>query len=148
MDLTSYLSAFLEQFTFTDNIELGYRIGKVGDVLIEEHRNRHALRSRLCRELDCTLRAMVEPQHSLPPIFRDRYSSAMLAGDPEVSKLLARKFCSFLQTIPTTLSLSNKSAIICLSAYCQACFYTGSMHLEALSKAFIVCLEQAVSSVS
>ena len=86
------------------------------DSLIEESPNRHALRSRLCREL--AWRSLVEPQQSMVPHFHDRYNSAMLTGDVE-------------------------SAMICLLTYCTASFYSGT-NLASLSKTFRSCIKQSV----
>jgi len=105
-------------FSFTDDTQLGYRIAKVCDALIEESPNRHALRSRLCRELDCTLKGMVEPQHSLLYILPDRYNSAMLTGDVA-------------------------SAMICRLAFCTQSFYAGQ-NLISLSRTFLACIKESV----
>ena len=106
------------KFSFTDDIELGYRVGKVGESLIEESPNRHALRSRLCLELDSTLKALVEPAQSVVAILPDRYNSAMLAGDMD-------------------------SAMLSLLAHCIGTLHIGS-ELKSLSKSFVACIKQSV----
>lgn len=67
--------------SISDDIRLGYRIGKVGEALMEESPNRHALRSRLNHEMYGSLKSLVEPFQSAVNCFPDVYNSAMLAGD-------------------------------------------------------------------
>ena len=99
-------------------MQLGYKIGEVGEALIEESPNKHSLRSRLCLELDGTLKAMIEEHDSLLAT-PDRYSSAMLIGDVG-------------------------TALHCHRLYCVGSFMTGSP-LISLSKHFITCIQQLVS---
>ena len=117
--ITGLATAAFGLFTFKDDIELGYQIAKVCDTLIEESPNKHALRSRLCRELDSTLKGLVEPQQAVVPRLHDSYNSAMLAGDVE-------------------------TAMSCLSAFCTGSMYTGE-ELSSVCRKFKGCIEQAVS---
>ena len=117
--ITGLATAAFGLFTFKDDIELGYQIAKVCDTLIEESPNKHALRSRLCRELDCTLKAVVDPQQDVVPRLHDSYNSAMLAGDVE-------------------------TAMSCLSFFCTGSMYTGE-ELSSVCRKFKGCIERAVS---
>lgn len=95
----------------TEDIQLGYRIAKVGDKLIEESQNKHALRSRLCHELDGTLKAVVEPVQNFVTTFPERYNSAILTGD-------------------------TASAMLSLLGYCIAWIHTGK-ELTSISKSYV-----------
>jgi len=115
--IVGLVTAGFSLFSFTDNVELGYQIGKVGEFFIEESPNRHALRSRLSFELDGTLKAVVEPAQSVVALFHDRYDSAMLAGDVG-------------------------GAMHSLLSYCLGKLHTGS-ELVSLSKFFVACIKQS-----
>lgn len=136
-----YPSLFL-QFTFKDDVNLGYRIAKVCDRLIEESPNKHALRSRLCRELDCNLKAMVEPQHHVVPLLLERYNSAMLCGDVECGKSMPFEFCYY--SFSVTHGPDETKAMLNLAAYITGSLYTGESLLP-LSQRFKSFLEQSVS---
>ena len=73
-------------FSFTEEVELGYRIGKIGESLISESKNRHALRSRLCFQLEGTLKVLVEPVQSVVPLFIELYNSAMQTGNVQTER--------------------------------------------------------------
>ena len=107
------------QFSFTDDAQLGYRIGKVGEQLIDDSPNRHALRSRLTHELDGTLKAFVEPVQSTMAAFADRHNSSVLAGDMD-------------------------NAMLALVAYNIGSFHTG-MSLASLPRTITSCIKQSVS---
>ena len=110
------------KFAFKDDIELGYRIGKVGETLIDESPNMHALRSRLSHELDSNLKLVVEPIQTVVDNFPDRYNSAMMVGDVDM-------------------------ACLSLLAYCVGKLTVGE-NLFTLSKSYIACIKQSVSNVS
>jgi len=115
--IVGLVTAGYSLFSFTDDIKLGYRIGKVGESFIEESRNRHALRSRLCFELDSTLKAVIEPMQPAVAQCPDRYDSAMLAGDVA-------------------------SAMLSLLAHCIGSLHIG-VDLVSLSKSFVGCIKQS-----
>jgi len=115
--IVGLVTAGFSLFSFTDDIQLGYRIGKVGESFIEESPNRHALWSRLCFELDGNLKAMVEPMQSAVGNCPDRYNSAMLTGDID-------------------------SAMMSLLAHCIGSLHIGT-ELTSLSKLFVACIKQS-----
>ena len=78
----------------------------------------HALRARLCFELEGNLKSMVEPAHSVMALLPDRYNSAMLAGDPG-------------------------SAMLSLLCHCLGCLHIGT-ELALLWKQYTVCIKQSV----
>ena len=105
--LTIVWDHFVDQFSFTDEIALAYRIGNVADALIEESPNRNgtwkestyasvkcraptnfsprhptsALKARLVLELTGTLKAFSESPQSVVSDFPEMYNAAMCAGD-------------------------------------------------------------------
>mmetsp|Transcript_37833 Transcript_37833/g.66339 ORF Transcript_37833/g.66339 Transcript_37833/m.66339 type:complete len:448 (+) Transcript_37833:2-1345(+) len=103
-------------FAFTDEIEFGYRISRVGESLIEERPNKNMLLARSCGYI-VWLKAFVEPVQSVLRHFSDHYNSGMLAGDVE-------------------------SAMLSRWAYCAASLDAGSS-LAALSKHFMMCVQQS-----
>lgn len=117
--IIGFVTAGHSLFNFTDAEQLGYRISKVGDALIEENSNRHALRSRLCFELDGTLKYLFEPMQSAIDVIPERYTSSMLAGD-----------------------VGN--ALRCRVIHSQLGLIAGSP-LKPLLKQVTLCIEQSVS---
>ena len=106
------------KFMLTEDIQLGYRIAKVGDKLIEESQNKHALRSRLCHELDGTLKAVVEPVQNFVTTLPERYNSAILTGD-------------------------TASAMLSLLGYCIGWIHTGK-ELTSISKSYVNLIKRSV----
>ena len=70
-----------QQFTFTEDYQLSFQIGKMCQLLINESQNRHALRSRVCHELLGTILVIMEPAQSVISCYPELSRSAMLAGD-------------------------------------------------------------------
>lgn len=89
--------------------------------MIEKSQNMHALRSRLCFELDSTLKAVVEPMQSAVSECSSRHNSALLAGD-------------------------ITSSMMSLLAHCIGSLHIG-MELTTLSKMFVNCIKRSVSFV-
>ena len=90
----------------------------MGESFIEESPNKHALRSRLCFELDSTLKAVVEPMQSAVANCPGNYDSAMLTGDID-------------------------SAMLSHVAHCIGSLHIG-LELGTLSKSFVACIKQSV----
>jgi len=135
------------KFSFTDDIKLGYRIGKVGESLIEESPNKHALRSRLCFELDGTLKALVEPAHCVVSLLPDRYNSAMVSLFFHVVFLLWQLSLLIIFICLTQLYYKlagdTGGAMLSLLSYCIGRLHIGS-ELMPLSKSFAACIKQTV----
>lgn len=112
-------SAGYSVFLFAEDIQLASHIGKVSESLVEESPNKHALRSRLCKELVGTLKLITEPCHSVIASFPELYNSAMMAGDVE-------------------------NAMFCRGWYCGGSFYTGASNLVSLSRHYVQCIKEAV----
>lgn len=70
---------------FADDIQLGYRLGIVGESLVQESSNRHSLRARLSLVLDGTIKVFVEPFQSILDKLKSVYTSSISAGDVEAA---------------------------------------------------------------
>mmetsp|Transcript_12564 Transcript_12564/g.27248 ORF Transcript_12564/g.27248 Transcript_12564/m.27248 type:complete len:1558 (+) Transcript_12564:111-4784(+) len=124
-------------FSFTDDEQLGYRIGKVGESLIEESPNRHALRSRLCLELDITLKILVEPVQSVISTLPDRYNSAMHAGDVGTALQCRRLYCNVSFFAGTDLTTTTKQFVTCIQ---QLIKYQQTTVLYSTMSSFRACM--------
>ena len=118
-DIFTSFAALVIQFLFTKDIQLASHIGKVSESLLEESRNKHALRARLCNELVGTLKVVTEPTQSIVASFPELYNSAMMAGDVE-------------------------NAMICRMTFCVGSFWTGASNLVSLAKHYVQCIQEAV----
>jgi len=132
-------------FSFTDEARLGYRIGKVGEELIQESPNRHALRSRLVHELDGTLKAFVEPVHSLNATFHDIYNSALMSGDIDCAMLSSVGYCVGLLHTGKSLAFLATSVTACIK---QSIKYQQNTTLFLGMSVFLACMQLTGSSTS
>ena len=129
--LTIVWDHFVDQFSFTDEIALAYRIGNVADALIEESPNRNgtwkestyasvkcraptnfsprhptsALKARLVSELTGTLKAFSEPPQSVVSDFPEMYNAAMCAGDVPTAMNVRRLVSSLFAPLFSVPSL-------------------------------------------
>lgn len=87
--------------------------------MIAHSKRQHALRSRLCIELEGTLKCMVEPVQSAVSLFPELYDSAMLTGNVAL-------------------------ALTCRRLYCNGIFFTGKSDLMTCSKHLVKCIQQSV----
>ena len=73
--------------SFADDIEFGYRVGKIAQSLMAVSKNTHAIRSRLIPVLGGGVMLFVEPLQSVGQEMRDALKSCKLAGDVEGAML-------------------------------------------------------------
>ena len=113
-----YIFVCILQFRFTEHVHLGYRIGKIGEALIEENSMKHLLWSQITLELG-TLKMAIEPPQSVISVYPERYNSAMISGDVD-------------------------SAMGVGVIFCIANFYLGLTDLNTASKHFVSIMKEAL----
>ncbi|KAL7533852.1 hypothetical protein ACHAXR_005484 [Thalassiosira sp. AJA248-18] len=130
-------------FLFTDDMELAYRVGKVGEYLREESPNRHSIRSRLSLIWEGGLRAVMEPAQAIIAIYPSLYDSAMLVGDVVslwcVILMLKRRPWVILFTNSAIL---QEGAMFCRLMFCAILLYMGE-DLGSLPKHLDLCTQQS-----
>ena len=117
--IVGFIMAGYGVFSFTDDTkQLGHQIGKLGECLIKDSPNKHALQSRLSPVLEGYLKLMHEPFQSCLERCHALAHSGMIVGDLE-------------------------SAMNCSRLFCVAGFYIGS-NLNSLSETSVNVLQQMV----
>ncbi|KAL9184830.1 hypothetical protein ACHAXT_002607 [Thalassiosira profunda] len=82
--IVGLVSAGCSTFLFTDNTQLAFRMGNLGETLINESPQKHMLRARLWRPCS-TLKTMSEPFAKVVALYPDLAQSALLAGNVDVA---------------------------------------------------------------
>ena len=90
----------------------GYRIGKVGERLIQDRPSKHILQVQLCLELDCSLKPLVEPLKKVAELLPHRYESAMLVGDIRNALAYQFTYCVFQFFLGSQLNLVSKHLVM------------------------------------
>ena len=102
------------QLLFSDDIQLGYRCGKVGEYLRESSPNKHILRSQFVNVWDGAMIMMIEPLQAAVANYPTLIESAMIAGDV-VSMKYIFSFLNFYMKIIHSSTMHDYCAGMCLA---------------------------------